>query len=856
MDLLERDAALASLGEYAQQARAGQGCLVLVAGEAGVGKSTLVEVLAERLADARWAWGLCDGLFTPRPLGPLFDIAAELGGELLELSRSGGSREELFGALLRQLGAPGTLHVVVIEDLHWADEATIDLVRFLARRVRNVPVLLVVTYRDDSLAPGHPLRIALGDLGRQRSTRRIGLAPLSADAVAVLAGDHGLEPVALHRLTGGNPYFVSEVVRAGAATVPASARDAVLARVAELSGDARGVLDAAALIGTRIEPRLLAAATIASATVLDELVDSGLLVGDGPGLRFRHELGRLAVEQAVPAHRTGLIHARILAALQDLGSDDDAGLAHHAEAAGDTAAALHHAVRAARRAAGFKSHREAAAQYQRAVRCDPDDPRLYDALGVELSFVDGWAGVAEAADRARTLWRAAGDPLREGAALRLHSAAMVSLCRGREAIGDAEAAIAVLEPLGPGVELARAYGHLAKQRLLADRNAEAVELAGRSQDIAAPLGLVDVLSDTMNTEAVARRMLGQDWTGLIRRALDIAVANRLDGQAGRAYTNLYGMLCRERRYPEADPVYQEAIAYCDEFDVDTFGTCLRGERANSLARMGRWDDALALCREVLTRVEEASPINRIYVLYCVATVRARRDEDGVWAALDEAAASADGCGEPQWIVKSRIGRAEAFWLAGKVQDARVEAELADDVVGDADGWMRGWVAVWLRRTGSDRPARGELAEPFRLEIGGDCAGAAAAWLDLSCPYDAALALLGAADEQSLRRAVGMLGDLGATAAVRVARQLMRDRGIRSVPTGPQTATRADPHGLTRREQEVLHLICAGNTNAEIAANLVLSVKTVDHHVSAVLSKLGVSTRAKAIRKVQGSAARF
>jgi predicted ATPase len=333
MELLERDAALASLAEYAQQARAGQGCLVLVAGEAGVGKSTLVEVLAERLAGARWAWGLCDGLFTPRPLGPLFDIAAELGGELLELSRSAASREELFGALLRQVGAPGTLHVVVIEDLHWADEATIDLVRFLARRVRNVPVLLVVTYRDDSLAPGHPLRVALGDLGRHRSTRRIGLAPLSAQAVGILAGDSGLEPVALHRLTGGNPYFLSEVVRAGTtgpAAVPASARDAVLARAAGLSGAARGVLDAAALIGTRIEPRLLATATATAtsadgpATVLDELVDSGLLVGDGPGLRFRHELGRLAVEQAVPAYRAGPIHARILAALHELGSDDDA----------------------------------------------------------------------------------------------------------------------------------------------------------------------------------------------------------------------------------------------------------------------------------------------------------------------------------------------------------------------------------------------------------------------------------------------------------------------------------------------------------------------------------------------------
>ncbi|MFI5889210.1 AAA family ATPase [Actinoplanes sp. NPDC051513] len=229
MPLLERDAALASLVEYAAQARAGDGRLVLVPGEAGIGKSSLVEALAGRVPDARWSWGLCDGLFTPRPLGPLFDIAASLG-----LPVAGKPRDDLFDALLRAVGGAG-LDVLVIEDLHWANEATIDLVRFLARRLRNLAVLLIVTYRDDGLAPGDPVRVAVGELGTLRSTRRVGLGPLSPEAVRALAGD--LAADGLYELTGGNPFFVTEVVRSGSSSVPVSARDAVRAarRAAELA---------------------------------------------------------------------------------------------------------------------------------------------------------------------------------------------------------------------------------------------------------------------------------------------------------------------------------------------------------------------------------------------------------------------------------------------------------------------------------------------------------------------------------------------------------------------------------------------------------------------------------------------
>ena len=259
--LLERETQLAALASYAGEARKAQGRLVLVAGEAGVGKSALVEQLQRNLPGASWYWGACDGLFTPRPLGPLFDIAAKLGGELLDLCRADAPREELFSALLRQVSEPDVLRVVVVEDIHWADEATIDLLRFLGRRIRDATVLLIVTYRDDVLAAGDPLQVALGDLATHRSVRRVSLGPLSAGAVQVMAGGSEREAASLRELTGGNPFYLSQVIAAGTDEIPASARDAVLARTARLDASARTVLDAAALIGTRLEYSLLESVT-------------------------------------------------------------------------------------------------------------------------------------------------------------------------------------------------------------------------------------------------------------------------------------------------------------------------------------------------------------------------------------------------------------------------------------------------------------------------------------------------------------------------------------------------------------------------------------------------------------------
>ncbi len=844
--LLERESQLASLRQYAAEAGGRAGRLVLVSGEAGVGKSSLLEQLQEELTDARWVWGACDGLFTPRPLAPLRDVARAVGGELLDTVRAGLPRDEVFDAALRWLEEAPDLVVLVVEDVQWADDATLDLLRFLGRRLRDLPVLLVATFRDDALAPADSLRVALGELTGQRWTRRIDLPPLSPAGVRRLAEGTTYSPEELHRLTGGNPFFLVEVLGASGDEVPASARDAVLSRAARLGEPARRALEIASLDGFRVEPLLVGVAADVPARTLDELVSAGLLTADAEDLRFRHELSRRAVESAIAPHRRVAGHRALLEALLARAcDDDDARLAYHAEEAGDAELVARFAPRAAEQAVALGAHREAAAQFERALRFPPTEPEalaeLYDEYAEALTYVDSWSQAADARERAIQIWHELGDAAREGRSHRKLCAVYWRLCRGPESVTEIRRAIEVLEPLGDGPELAYCYSVDAFNRWPDDpeRGSALLHRADRmSERIGDPVVRSDVLNNVAAGELLARR----DWTGPMLEALRLGLEAAADAQTGRAYANAYTFFLQQFRFAEGERYWREGIAYCDERDITTYSTCLRGHRAVALGEVGRWDEAVAIAQRVLAT--EASPVNLLTSQVTLGLVRARRGAGDPFEVLDAAVEAADGVDETEWVACTRLARAEARWLAGDEDGAvddlrRVRARISP-LEYDEDARL----SVWERRLlGTATPAS-PAPEPWATWLTGDHDAAADAWDRLGCGYYAALALHDSDCDDDLRAAISRFEALGADAAVRRTRQRMKDLGHRA-PVGARATTRQHPLGLTRREDEVLALLCEGLTNEEIAVRLVVSTRTVDHHVSAVLGKLGVGSRGAA-----------
>jgi DNA-binding CsgD family transcriptional regulator/RecA/RadA recombinase len=861
--MLERDrelqALLAAFGSVDQTG----GRVVLVCGEAGIGKTSLIVRLVEQVqGEHTVALGLCDPLDTPRPLGPVRDITWKLLGP-----PTGEARDEVrcFEGLMAALARAGCPVLLVIEDLHWVDERTLDWLKFLGRRIAQVPVLLVCSYRDDELEAGHPVRTALGLIPAARTTW-LALKPLSLDAVRLIAQGSASSPEDMHAVTGGNPFLLTELLSGSydERVVPRSVAEAINARLNALPPEAVTLLEMIACWPGPVP-----------FSVIERLPDMGFssmiplalrrrfLVERDGRVGFRHELARRAVLDRMEPEPRANACARFLAALT-AGPDHGAELevlVHLALGADDADALLRYAPQAAARAAALGAHREAARYLSHALQRSEGLPA---ARSAELH--ESWAyeaGLALAIDvdviaarrRAVELWQEVGRPDRVGENLWW-------LSRMHWYRGEAEAAqryvaeaIALLEREAPSSTKAKALALRAQFFMLQDRMEDAVEWGRQALAMAEAVGDDEVRVHALNTVGSALLFRGK-WEGeaLLRDSLALALRLDLHEQAARVYTNLSECLIELRALDRAEALIEEGVVFDATHDLDAWTFYLVGRKAQLRLEQDACEEAIAFARDVLGRANQTL-LMKMPAMIVLARALMRRCPQEAAQVLAQAREAAEKIAEPQYLAAVAIADLELAALTGDTSVARRSAQW----LGQVDRALLsprkcGEALLWSQLSGVG--GLGHLAEgaalpaPFALFEKGAFEEALAAFLAEHSTYLGAWALVAAHDAALLGQADALFQDIGALAARKYLRARWPDAGLPRLQRGPYRAARGHPLGLTGKEQQVMRLMVEGLSNAAIAEAIGRSRRTVENHVSSILSKTQAASRIDVVLRVQ------
>ncbi len=845
--LLEREPYLERLAGLIEAPGGRVGRVVLIRGEAGIGKSSLVEAFRRRAIETtRWYLGYCDDLRTPQPFAPFWDLASGAPEVAEALRRE--SRQEVFEAVFGLLDTPGPPGVIALEDTHWSDEATLDAIRYIGRRVTRTTGLLVLTYRTGEVGEDHPLRSVVGDLPSE-AVLRLEPALLSREAVARIVADAGLDPDRVMEVTHGNPFLVTELAAAGSEIVPESVRDSVTARVDRLTPASRALVRDLSVIPGHVDIEEVVTLTGAAVEELAECERMGLIDVDRDRVSFRHDLIRRAIESTLTISKSVDTHRRVLDLLPD--DSDPARLVHHAQGANDVDRFVPLAVLAARRAAAVSSIREAASHYRSLeLHLAVLPPETRGEVLVEWAAIENYME----SDRGPSLLDQALELMRGRVGRRELARALVegvSIKRARglfhEAHVHVDDAIALLGDMAPTPELAAALA--AKSWLLIHQGdiVEAEELAGKAIETAEATGNeVAGLSAgaVRGTLAYVRGQAGgldqmERVRGRARAAGRHVVEVETLLQIGRVAIEI-------RDLARAEDYGHQAGSTAARFELSHLETESAVIVTEAQLGAGEWAAAEDGAVEAIGR----HPVSDVRFERVLGVLGLRTGRDDADAHLSRAWSLAEASGEIDHLLEVGAALVESMWVKSRL-DAELLARAPALVLRGIDDeypWPAGWLAFWVWAVESLPEIPGGLPAPWVDLMSGRVEEAAGFWAMRSYPYEQAMCLaFGTADQQL--ESIDMLEGLGASAVASKLRLDLRRAGI-SVPRGRGRATRSHQAGLTGRQAEVLELLGEGLSNPEIADRLFVSKRTVENHVSAILSKLGATDRGEAVSEAR------
>ena len=886
--LLERESYLTALAAAFVQVQSGEGRLIILSGEAGSGKSSLAEHFAKQLAiSSKVQRGYCEDLFAPRPLGAFDDILS--GFDLSHTGRQLGSVgiNLLFPTILQKITQVTDPLLWIIEDVQWADHQSLDLIRYLARRIHRIPLMLIVTVRQEDLAI-HTKRAALMSDLPPRSIMQIDLPRLSRSAVAQLTQSIAEYSDSIFTATGGNPFFVKALLQAYSesspdarqsvdpTTAPQVVRDRILSKLCNLSVSARLSVEFLSVLPGEISNRYLQGVirneiseqgyALCQTIDLEDCLGINLLERTSIGFRFSHGIAREVIEASLPPMLNRQFHALTLKVLDQDPLAPKAHFVHHAKAAQATERLPHDAYSAAVEASMAKAFSEAAAHYEIALGGmqswdQSRQARVYAGWAYAQSIAFGPTEICIARlEQASQMWRSLGDLKSSGATLRRVSTIQMFKGDGYAAMSNAREAVAILEACPPSASLGMAYSQMAFCAMaFSDRTATQF-WAQQALSLSYSLGSKGLMAHAKSCLGAA--LFESDQLGgeaLLQEGLALCINGNSIEAALIAHINLSEFSLRQYNFAKAGTALTQALDY--SADVGLLQRYFHGLAALAELMQGNLNRALQLASELTAAANEG--VTESIVQWPLGLVRGLANarivgDQYATQCLEQGFELSQKSGLPRYILPSGLALVETYWLADDNLNARAVFEVCVRHLGPQEcPWLNGALATWGKRLSVENSAtntavmfepKGPLAEPYQLEMDGKYSQAAIRWGQIGAPFEQALCLM-QSNFVDLQKSVRLLRAMGAESAIQAAKRIALAKGMQSVPRGYYQFSRSHPFGLTAKENAVLNCLLEGSSNAQIAATLNRSERTVEHHVSGILVKAGAKNRSDLLVKV-------